>query len=65
MKGLSFGANLAWQIAAGEAAAANHQFIDKEHILIGIFSLEKLLMFNVEKSGELTAVPTAKSWRNI
>jgi ATP-dependent Clp protease ATP-binding subunit ClpC len=51
MKELSVGASVAWQMAAGEAAAANHQFIEKEHILIGIFSLEKLLILNAEESG--------------
>jgi ATP-dependent Clp protease ATP-binding subunit ClpC len=51
MKELSISANLAWQIAAGEAAAANHQFIEEEHIFIGILSLEKLLMPNAEESG--------------
>lgn len=43
MKGLSIGARLAWRISAIEAAAAKHQFIEKEHIVIGIFSLEKVL----------------------
>lgn len=51
MKELSVTASLAWQIAAGEAAAAKHQFIEKEHILIGICSLEKLLILNAEESG--------------
>jgi ATP-dependent Clp protease ATP-binding subunit ClpC len=44
MKELTVGAYWAWQIAAGEAAAAKHQYIAKEHILIGICSLEKVLM---------------------
>ena len=51
MKGLSIGANLAWQMAAGEAAAARFQLIEKEQIFIGILSLEKLLMLNAEESG--------------
>ena len=51
MKDLSIAANLAWQIAAGETAVANHQFIEKEHILIGICSLEKILILNLEESG--------------
>lgn len=42
MKELSVGANFAWQIAAGEAATSKHQFIEKEHVLIGICSLEKV-----------------------
>jgi ATP-dependent Clp protease ATP-binding subunit ClpC len=44
MKELSFGANSAWQIAAGEAAAGKYQFIESDHILIGVCSLEKVSM---------------------
>ncbi len=51
MKVLSVGANLAWQIAAAEAGAASHQYIEKEHILIGTCSLEKILMLNSKESG--------------
>lgn len=51
MKGLSIGADLAWQMAAGEAAAAKFELIEKEQIFIGILSLEKLLMLNLEESG--------------
>lgn len=32
MKNLSIGANISWQIAAYEAAAAKFQFIEKEHL---------------------------------
>ena len=41
MKALSIGVNISWQIAAAESAA-NHQFIEKEHIFIGILSLGKV-----------------------
>jgi ATP-dependent Clp protease ATP-binding subunit ClpC len=44
MKELSTGATAAWQIAAAEAGGAKHQYIEKEHLLIGIYSLEKVLM---------------------
>jgi len=44
MTELSFSANLAWQLAAQEAAAARSEFIEPEHILIGICSLEKILI---------------------
>jgi ATP-dependent Clp protease ATP-binding subunit ClpA len=44
MKQLTAGAYLAWQIAAGEAAAAKHQYIEKEHLLMGFCSLEKVFM---------------------
>lgn len=39
----SIGLNLAWQIAASEAGAAGQPAIEKEYILVGICSLEKLL----------------------
>jgi len=32
MKDLSISANIAWQVAAHEAAAAKFQFIEKEHL---------------------------------
>ena len=51
MKELSIGANIAWQIAAYEAAAAKFQFIEAEHVFIGICSLEKGLMLSPEESG--------------
>ncbi|MFA5008291.1 MAG: ATP-dependent Clp protease ATP-binding subunit [Candidatus Omnitrophota bacterium] len=41
MPEFSIGVKLAWQIAASEAYAAKNQYIEKEHILIGICSLEK------------------------
>ncbi|MFA5385606.1 MAG: ATP-dependent Clp protease ATP-binding subunit [Eubacteriales bacterium] len=51
MKNLSIGSSFAWQIAANEAAAGKFQFIEKEHILIGILSLEKLVMLDPGKLG--------------
>jgi ATP-dependent Clp protease ATP-binding subunit ClpC len=51
MQNLSVGADMAWRIAAHEAGAANLQFIEKEHILIGICGLEKVLMLSPEESG--------------
>lgn len=44
MTELSFSANLAWQLSAQEAAAARSEFIEPQHILIGICSLEKYSM---------------------
>ena len=44
MTSLSFSANLAWQLSAQEAAAARSEFIEPQHILIGICSLEKISM---------------------
>ena len=44
MKELSAGVLLAWQVAAIETGIANHQFIEKEQLLIGICSLEKIFM---------------------
>ena len=51
MPTLSIAANIAWQIAAAEASAARFQFIEAEHILIGICSLEKALMLSPEDLG--------------
>ncbi|MCX6082005.1 MAG: ATP-dependent Clp protease ATP-binding subunit [Chloroflexi bacterium] len=46
----SIGLNLAWQIAAAEAGAAGQSSIEKEYILIGICSLEKVLANDEEES---------------
>jgi len=43
MSELSVGATAAWEYAAGEAAYGRHQFIEREHLLMGICSLEKVL----------------------
>lgn len=43
MKELSAGILTAWQIAVIETKIAKHQFIEKEQIIIGICSLEKVL----------------------
>ena len=43
MAGLSGAAGLAWQIAASEAAASRHPFIEREHLLIGICSIHKAI----------------------
>src|SRR3989344_9075007 len=51
MPTLSISANIAWQIAAAEASAARFQFIEAEHIFIGICSLEKALMLSPEDLG--------------
>ena len=45
MATLSPAAALAWQIAASEAAAARHPNIEREHLLIGLCSLNKTLGF--------------------
>jgi len=61
MKDLSVGANLVWQIAGGEAVASKHQFIEREHILIGICSLDKALELDGnENSSKSTVRPAVK-----
>jgi len=45
MARLSPAASLAWQIAASEAAAARHPGIEREHLLIGLCSLNKTIGF--------------------
>lgn len=51
MAELSIGANIAWRIAAHEAASARFQFIEAEHVFIGICSLEKVVGLSPEDSG--------------
>ena len=51
MTGLSVGAKLAWQAAVQEAATAKFQFIEPEHIFIGICVLEKVTSLTPEDSG--------------
>lgn len=41
MPGLSIGAYVAWQYAAGEAAEAGHPYVEARHVFLGILSLEK------------------------
>ncbi|MCM2254892.1 MAG: ATP-dependent Clp protease ATP-binding subunit [Vicinamibacteria bacterium] len=40
---LTPGAELAWRIAAGEAAASRHEKIEPAHLLMGLLSLEKVV----------------------
>jgi len=42
MKSFSIAVDVAWQIAVREASAAASQFIEKEHVVIGIMSLPKV-----------------------
>lgn len=51
MNPLSFSADMAWRIAAYEAAASGYKFIEKEHLLIGIVSIEKLIADGPEQAG--------------
>ena len=43
MKQLSIGATAAWQLAVGEAVWGKHQYVEKEHLLCAICSLQKML----------------------
>lgn len=44
MKELSVAATLAFRLAVMEVEQANHQYVEREHLLIGFCSLEKILM---------------------
>jgi ATP-dependent Clp protease ATP-binding subunit ClpC len=44
MSELSVGARLAWQIAAAEALQGRHAYVEGEHLLIGLCSLDKALV---------------------
>lgn len=43
MPGLSIGAYVTWQYAAGEAVEAGHPYIEAQHLFLGILSLGKAL----------------------
>ncbi len=45
MSSLSPAAGLAWQVAASEASRVRHPFIEREHLLIGVCSINKTLGF--------------------
>jgi ATP-dependent Clp protease ATP-binding subunit ClpC len=51
MKSLSVAANVALKMAASEAVTSKHPYIEKEHLLIGITSLEKIMMFGQKEWG--------------
>lgn len=42
MKPLSIAVDTAWRLAVWEASAANSEFIEKEHAVIGLLSIEKV-----------------------
>ncbi len=42
---LTKAARMAWEIAAAEAARARHAFIEREHLVIGLCSLQKVLQY--------------------
>jgi len=71
MTELSFSANLAWQLAAQEAAAAQSEFIEPQHILMGICSLEKILIQadeldpSARQSLQLEQDEVEDTWRKI
>jgi ATP-dependent Clp protease ATP-binding subunit ClpC len=50
MSALSVAAELAWKVAAAEAARAGHPQIQNGHLLLGLCSLEKLLAVEDEKA---------------
>ncbi|MCX6156966.1 MAG: ATP-dependent Clp protease ATP-binding subunit [Ignavibacteriae bacterium] len=54
MKKLSSGAELTWDIAASESIYSKYEFIEVEHILIGLCSLEKIKEHNYDK-GEVNS----------
>jgi len=51
MKSLSPGADMAWRVAAYEAAGSGYRCIEKEHLLIGILSIEKVIADGAGQAG--------------
>ena len=45
MATLTKAARMAWEIGAAEAARLRHPFIEREHLLIGLCSLRKILQY--------------------
>ncbi len=45
MATLTKAARMAWEIGAAEAARLRHPFIEREHLLIGLCSLGKILQY--------------------
>ena len=45
MTTLTKAARMAWEIGAAEAARLRHPFIEREHLLIGLCSLRKILQY--------------------
>jgi hypothetical protein len=55
MSHLTAGADLAWRMAAAEAASSGHVWIERSHLLVGILSLEKV---TTEKADALKIDPS-------
>ena len=53
MSEFSIGVNLVWQMAAAEAAAVRHQYIEKEHLFNGLCKAGDLLVSPEFKQGEI------------
>jgi hypothetical protein len=53
MSDISIGVDLAWRIAATEAALSRHELIEPEHLFIGLCSLEKMLLPEVRQQLQL------------
>lgn len=65
MTSLSPGAVLAWKIAAYEALRLNARYIEKEHIFIGILSLEKMLKKSAFANSHETFPKVEKEWNAL
>jgi len=65
MRPLSQGALYAWKIAALEARSMGAEYIEKEHLLIGILSLEKVTGASRKESGDAPADSVHAEWKAI
>lgn len=65
MASLSPGAVLAWKIAAYEALRLNAENVEKEHVFIGIMSLEKMLKDRAFAGSQETFPKVEKEWSAI
>lgn len=60
MKSLSPGADMAWRIALHETVGSEYKFIEKEHLLIGIVSIEKVIAEGPGQTGL-----DQKAWQDL
>ncbi|MGD0885243.1 MAG: ATP-dependent Clp protease ATP-binding subunit [Thermodesulfovibrionales bacterium] len=60
MKNLSTGAKIVWRVAAYETGESGYRYIEKEHVFIGILSLEKVIADGPEKAGL-----DQKAWQDL
>lgn len=65
MSSFSPAAALAWKVAAYEAANLNAEYLEQEHLFIGLLSLDKLLSPDPRSAGPGPAADIAREWEAL